>query len=368
MARLKSLTPLNNIATSPALPVEQGKNVFFTTPGELKHPPVSFRIMDLEMQVVGMNAKGLAEAKTLLARFIGSVCDEVRGKGYPNPAQSGKTLTRDPKNKEELFSLCEKILPMVWKKYSYDTESNFLAAASLNGILDCDTSCFVVADILNQFGVKSRLVSLLDHTILNVSAGGESFYLETMTSDAVKSLPKGAVRYSDKARLKQEYVITCGEEDFSERNSVTYFNIALAKYMRKDLIGAIADLSKSISLNPNNPQAYNNRGIAYASQDAYVLAIKDFSEAIRLNRYDVGALYLRGSTKSQIKDYTGAIEDFNKVLIYDPEHADSYLGRGIAKHFLKDIKGAKADALMAAKLYEKQGNMARAEEARSLSK
>ena len=58
----------------------------------------------------------------------------------------------------------------------------------------------------------------------------------------------------------------------------------------KDNKRAIADLDRTIELNPNHAVAYSSRGFA----------------------------------KSAIKDYKGAIADFDKVIELNPENADQY--------------------------------------------
>ena len=56
----------------------------------------------------------------------------------------------------------------------------------------------------------------------------------------------------------------------------------------------------------------------------------------------------------------GAIADYTEAIRLDPSNADAHYNRGIAKSAIGDKKGAKTDYLNAAKLYDKQGNNAKA--------
>ncbi|MCX6770250.1 MAG: tetratricopeptide repeat protein [Candidatus Micrarchaeota archaeon] len=378
------------------------KDGFFTqSPSTLKMPLVSTAIMDFEQLALKMDPTKFEEKKTELADFIESVYGFVRKNGYADPSHSGKLLTRDPQDKFELLSLCKEILPLIWGKYSYDgKKSDLLANAIANGTLDCDTSSFVLADILNQFGVKSRLVALPKHAILKVSAGSGSFYLETTT--------KGATNYANLASLEREYARTgqsstfCGECGFSAENFITYNNRGLVKseqgdykgaiedfnksislnignfpwisgtfsvlgqtrFMMGDYKGAIKDCDRAISLNPSNTNAYGNRGYFKLKTGDYKGAIMDSGKAISLNPKHAYAYNNRGGAKCRLGYYKEALEDCNTSLSMDPKNAYAYLNRGDAKLKLNDKKGAKMDYTLAAWLFEKQGMVAEAKDAR----
>ncbi|MCX6770254.1 MAG: hypothetical protein NT051_06320 [Candidatus Micrarchaeota archaeon] len=215
-------------------------------------------IIHFERSAANMNAKEFEAKKIELADFIESVYATVRENGYEDPLNSEKRLTRDPQNKYELLSLCKEILPMMHGQYPFSPDNPVLLVTAIaSGSLDCDTSSLVVADILNQFGVKSMLVSMRGHVNLRVSAGGGSFYLETTD--------EGAITYPDFATLKKEYAmrklpaIFYGECEFSVVNPVTYYSRGLARFMNGDNEGAISDINEVTRLNPKNAEAYNRR-------------------------------------------------------------------------------------------------------------
>jgi len=69
----------------------------------------------------------------------------------------------------------------------------------------------------------------------------------------------------------------------NNQNAEKYFNSGGRKYDIQDFVGAIADYTRALELNPELAEAYNNRGLAKASLQHYTGAITDFSKAIELN-------------------------------------------------------------------------------------
>ena len=80
-----------------------------------------------------------------------------------------------------------------------------------------------------------------------------------------------------------------------------------------------------------------------AIQDYYG-AIADYTKAIEINPNDGDAYYNRGASKGDIEDYYGAIADFTKAIDINPNDNGSYWNRSIAKERIGDIEGACADA------------------------
>ena len=67
------------------------------------------------------------------------------------------------------------------------------------------------------------------------------------------------------------------------KSAQDYFRRAMRRYRSQDRAGAIADFDRAIQLQPNFPDAYNNRGIVKGSLGDKALAIADYSQAIALN-------------------------------------------------------------------------------------
>lgn len=102
--------------------------------------------------------------------------------------------------------------------------------------------------------------------------------------------------------------------------------------------------------NPEPPQlpnnggegfvAYYNQGNTYYQLGDYEGAIEKFSQALRLNPQDSQAYVNRGNARHEIAQLSGdpdsfykaAIEDFNQALRISPGEAQAYLSRGIVRY------------------------------------
>jgi len=198
----------------------------------------------------------------------------------------------------------------------------------------------------------------------------------------------------------------------NERESFYLFKAGKAKTRLHDYHGAIQDYTKAIELNPENAEAYHNRGKAkiflrddhktkmnqmvrnasdYSKKDLIELmeviqieideAIQDYSKAIELNPENAETYYNRGKAKIFLIDYLNtkmylmvrkasnydkkdsieikkvilvetneAIKDYTKAIELDPKYAISYNNRGNAKGLLRDYDEAIQDYTRAIEL------------------
>ena len=104
---------------------------------------------------------------------------------------------------------------------------------------------------------------------------------------------------------------------------------------------AIEQYDKSIELNPNYANAYNNRGTAKNSLGQHVEAIADYDEVIRLNPDHALAYTNRGVAKDSLGEHKDAITDYNQAIRLKPDYAEAYNNRGNAK----DCLGQHVDAI-----------------------
>ncbi|MBI1922994.1 tetratricopeptide repeat protein [Candidatus Poribacteria bacterium] len=93
---------------------------------------------------------------------------------------------------------------------------------------------------------------------------------------------------------------------------------------------------------PNDAEAYVNRGSAYAKQGLYDRAIQDYDKAISLNPNFALAYVNRGSAYAEGKqDYDHALQDYDKAIALN--FALAYNNRAVAWFFKKDYDKAWAD-------------------------
>lgn len=108
------------------------------------------------------------------------------------------------------------------------------------------------------------------------------------------------------------------------------------------------------------------QGMEKGIQGDYQGAIADFSEIIRINPQEVEAYYNRGIAYAKLQDYQGAIADFNQALILDPTIAEIYLERAKVYLQLGERDSAIADLNKAKQLFNQQGNRPRFQEVQRL--
>lgn len=106
---------------------------------------------------------------------------------------------------------------------------------------------------------------------------------------------------------------------------------------------SIEDLTEMINSNPNNADAYLNRGNIYRKSDDHEKAIADYSKAIELNPKNSVACNNRGLVYYKMKNYKSAMKDYNQAIKLNPKYADAYCNRGLVWHKLKEYRKAIED-------------------------
>ena len=113
---------------------------------------------------------------------------------------------------------------------------------------------------------------------------------------------------------------------------------------RRNRDAAVEDYSQAIEINPNYPEAYNNRALLYRQQKKYDTALADLNRAIELNpedgqtRYNV--YFNRGLVYFDLENYDAAAEDFVRAAEIDPQSADALAYYGNIRLQQKDFRTA----------------------------
>ena len=119
-----------------------------------------------------------------------------------------------------------------------------------------------------------------------------------------------------------------------------YFLRGIAKYNLDDLLGADADFSKAVELNPVYTGAYYYRAITRSRLGNYDDALNDFKQAIELRPDLPDPYYSRGVTRLLNQQFEAAIADFDIFIRYEKRHVAAYINRGISYLNLKDTTKA----------------------------
>jgi tetratricopeptide (TPR) repeat protein len=139
-----------------------------------------------------------------------------------------------------------------------------------------------------------------------------------------------------------------------------YYSRGNLKHQKlQDIQGALADYNRSLQLDPNNAIAYSNRGSLKAEKLQDVQGgLADYNRAIQLDPNLASAYSNRGSLKAnKLQDVQGGLADYNRAIQLNPNLAIAYGERAILKNTrLNDRSGAVADMKQAARLSQLQGD------------
>ncbi len=120
----------------------------------------------------------------------------------------------------------------------------------------------------------------------------------------------------------------------SPTSYLDYFALGNYDYDLGNCTKAIADYTKSISLNSNYPESYNNRAYTYMRMQQYGNALPDLDKALELRPNYIQALMNRGDIHNYYAtDRQSAILDYEKVIALGAAHGTSVCGHlFLAKH------------------------------------
>ncbi len=110
-----------------------------------------------------------------------------------------------------------------------------------------------------------------------------------------------------------------------------YLYLAHTKQKIQDFEGAIKVYNDLIAFEPNNAEAFNNRGNLKDNLLRPAEAIEDYNQAILIKSDYTEAYFNRAIAFYNFKDFEAAKLDFQKVLELDPDDAESLLGLGLTE-------------------------------------
>lgn len=129
----------------------------------------------------------------------------------------------------------------------------------------------------------------------------------------------------------------------NQESAASFMSRASEKFMKKDVKGAIDDMNQAITIAPNSPLLYLNRGYLKQVINDQKGAMDDYNTAIKINPNYIYAYNNRGVLKASMNDVQGAMDDYAAALAINSGYADIYYNRANLKYMLSDNKGALAD-------------------------
>jgi tetratricopeptide (TPR) repeat protein len=107
----------------------------------------------------------------------------------------------------------------------------------------------------------------------------------------------------------------------------TYYERGNVLYGMGDFEGAIADYTRAIELDPQNPRYYNNRAVTYSTMGEERKALTDYNHAVELAPTYTRAYQNRLALHEQLNDLEGMAADYERLAALQPENRARYLYR-----------------------------------------
>jgi len=123
--------------------------------------------------------------------------------------------------------------------------------------------------------------------------------------------------------------------------SFVLFNILGAVYVGQDQLEvAINHHKKSIEINPDYAEGYNNLGIVFQKLALFEEAIKNYKKTLKLKPNFAPAYNNLGITLKSLNKLDEALINTKKAIELDPEYADAYNNIGAILHDLDKLEEA----------------------------
>jgi len=151
--------------------------------------------------------------------------------------------------------------------------------------------------------------------------------------------------------------------NINPEDAIAYNYRAMAHYDCGDLAAAIADLTESQQLNPDQVAAYCNRAFIRSEQGDQAGAISDYGLAVQANPDCAIAYFYRGMTWQKLGNYQEAISDYTEAVYLEPDSAVARYYRGLAWQKVENLQGAIVDLKSAANLFNARGSKSNAQKA-----
>ena len=149
---------------------------------------------------------------------------------------------------------------------------------------------------------------------------------------------------TDRATMKWLAVANIAEEiGDRELGARAWFSVGYLRAEESRLQDAVDGYDKAIRLNPDDANAFNNRGTAKSGLGRHDDALADYEEALRLNPDDAEVYGNRGAAKSGLGRHDKALADFDEAIRLKPDFAEAFNNRGNAKNALGRHEDALAD-------------------------
>jgi len=136
---------------------------------------------------------------------------------------------------------------------------------------------------------------------------------------------------------------TSSPPDDEDDEATKLFNRGVEKSKQGDHLGAIAEYTRTIALDPKLSDAYFNRGLNYLRTDQTAAALADFDKYLTLEPDNPDGHRNRALAREKSGNLDGAIADLDRAIALKGDDSLTYFNRGVLHRRLGKNDRALAD-------------------------
>ncbi|GME25698.1 mitochondrial import receptor subunit tom-70 [Neofusicoccum parvum] len=141
--------------------------------------------------------------------------------------------------------------------------------------------------------------------------------------------------------------------DLGEHEAFAYNMRGTFKYLKGDNQDALADLTKSVELNPLLTQSFIKRASMHLEQGERDAAARDFEQAMEQNADDPDIYYHRAQLHFILSEFAEAAKDYQKSIDLDKDFIFSHIQLGVTQYKMGSIASSMATFRRCMKNFDK---------------
>ena len=147
-------------------------------------------------------------------------------------------------------------------------------------------------------------------------------------------------------------LVTASDEPDAQKRARARMELASAYFSRGQTTTALDQVKQAISADPTYGQAFNLRGLIYASLGEEALSLESFQRALQLNPRDADAMHNYGFYLCRLKRYDEAAALFDRALAVAQYQgaARTLLAQGVCQAYAGKLAESEASLLRANEL------------------
>lgn len=164
---------------------------------------------------------------------------------------------------------------------------------------DCDTSAFLVFDTATLLGIDARIAVVTNHAFIVT----DNFFFETTCG-----------YFAPIRELGSKYPhVQFSSKDHNALMAISHNNICCKYSRNKDFNSALAEVDKSVRIQPDYADTYRHRGCVLRMLGKNQESLADLQKSLSMNPYDSDSYFQLGCTYMELKDFPKAIESYKKA-------------------------------------------------------